>query len=106
MAVAVLNQPHSNEGKPQLRDLTLPQAILYGTLYLLVSAWVVYFGIPFVLTEYLGGLGMTPLYSNGLRMAIMAVAAVGLLIWGGRRMPEMPGLRSGIFLGATSVVVG
>jgi preprotein translocase SecE subunit len=101
MAVAVLP-----EEKTQLRELTLPQAVLYGTLYVLVGAWAVYFGIPFLWESYVASLGMTPFYSNGLRLAVMAAAAVGLLIWGARRMPEMPGLRAGIFLGTVAAIAG
>ena len=103
MAVAVL----PSQEKPQLRETTLPQAVLYGTLFVLAGAWAVYFGIPFVWESYLGAnLGLNPLYNNGLRLVVMALAAFGLLVWGTRSLPDQPGVRAGIFLGVVGVIVG
>jgi preprotein translocase SecE subunit len=101
MAVAVLP-----EEKTQLRELTLPQATLAGTLVTVLGAWLIYFGLYEAWDKYVAPSMGEKIVYNGLRVTLMVAAALVLIVWGLRSMPKLPGLRAGIFLGVVSIVGG
>lgn len=107
MAVAVKN---ASEAAPQspLDRHRLAVSSLVGTLFVLGSLGLVFYGIPQLwataITQVTGRLG--PFVDVALLLVVMTAAAVGVVVLGMRLAgpkPE-PGLRAGVFLGCVSAL--
>jgi preprotein translocase SecE subunit len=107
MAVAVKNTPETTPGRPLDR---LAIGSLAGTVYVLGSLGVVFYGLRELWAAYVGpwlAPALGSFVNAALLLLVMAAAVVGL-VWLGRRLvgPNPPaGLRAGVFTGIVGLLL-